>query len=92
MSKNIKAKYTLGEEIVNAITHGIGALFGIVALVLTIIFSVKNNNTIGLISSIIYGASMIFMFTTSCIYHALSPKIKGKKISNSTCIFVMPVL
>lgn len=80
MSKNIKAKYTLGEEIVNAITHGIGALFGIVALVLTIIFSAKNNNTIGLISSIIYGASMIFMFTTSCIYHALSPKIKGKKI------------
>lgn len=80
MSKNIKAKYTLGEEIVNAITHGIGALFGIVALVLTIIFSVKNNNTIGLISCIIYGASMIFMFTTSCIYHALSPKIKGKKI------------
>ena len=41
MSKNIKAKYTLGEEIVNAITHGIGALFGVVALVLTIIFSVK---------------------------------------------------
>ena len=80
MTKNNKQKYTLGEEIVNAITHGIGALFGIVALVLTIIFSVKNNNTIGLVSSIIYGVSMIFMFTTSCIYHALSFRIKGKKI------------
>ena len=80
MTKNNKPKYTLGEEIVNAITHGIGALFGIVALVLTIIFSVKNNNTIGLVSSIIYGVSMIFMFTTSCIYHALSFRIKGKKI------------
>lgn len=80
MTKNDKQKYTLGEEIVNAITHGIGALFGIVALVLTIIFSVKNNNTIGLVSSIIYGVSMIFMFTTSCIYHALSFRIKGKKI------------
>ena len=41
MTKNDKQKYTLGEEIVNAVTHGIGALFGIVALVLTIIFSVK---------------------------------------------------
>ena len=80
MTKNNKPKYTIGEEIVNAITHGIGALFGIVALVLTIIFSVKNNNTIGLVSSIIYGVSMIFMFTTSCIYHALSFRIKGKKI------------
>ena len=79
--KNKKTpKYTVGEEIVNAITHGVGALFGIVALVLTIIFSVKNQNTIGLISSIIYGVSMIFMFTSSCIYHALSPNIKGKKV------------
>ena len=80
MEKVKKVKYTLGEEIVNAITHGIGALFGIVALVFTIIFSVKNNNIIGLISSIIYGVSMIFMFSISCIYHALSPKLKGKKI------------
>ena len=80
MEKVKKVKYTLGEEIVNAITHGIGVLFGIVALIMTIIFSVKHNNTFGLVSSIIYGASMIFMFTTSCIYHALSPNIKGKKI------------
>lgn len=80
MSKAKTPKYTLGEEIVNAITHGIGALFGIVALVLTIIFSVKNHNTVGLVSSIIYGVSMIFMFTSSCVYHALSPKLSGKKI------------
>lgn len=80
MEKKKSPKYTLGEEIVNAITHGVGALFGIVALVLTIIFSVKNHNTIGLVSSIIYAVSMIFMFTSSCIYHALSPNIKGKKV------------
>lgn len=80
MTKEKTPKYTLGEEIVNAITHGIGAIFGVVALVLTIVFSIKNKNTIGLVSSIIYGVSMIFMFTSSCIYHALSPRIKGKKI------------
>ena len=79
MSKEKAPKYTLGEEIVNAITHGIGAIFGVVALVLTIVFSIKNKNTIGLVSSVIYGVSMIFMFTSSCIYHALSPRIKGKK-------------
>lgn len=73
-------KYTLGEEIVNAITHGIGAIFGVVALVFTIIFSVKNHNVLGLISSIIYGSSMILMFTISCVYHSLSPKIRGIKI------------
>lgn len=73
-------KYTLGEEITNAITHGIGALFGIVALVLTIIMAAINHNPIGIISAIIYGLSMITMFTISCVYHALSPRIKGKKV------------
>ena len=42
MTKEKAPKYTLGEEIVNAITHGIGAIFGVVALVLTIVFSIKN--------------------------------------------------
>lgn len=73
-------KYTLGEEITNAITHGIGALFGIVALVLTIIMAAINHNPIGIISAIIYGLSMITMFTISCVYHALSPRIKCKKV------------
>ncbi len=80
MEKVKTPKYTLAEEIVNAITHGIGALFGVTVLVLTIIFAAKNNNTIGIVSSAIYGVSMIFMFATSCIYHALSPNIKAKKI------------
>lgn len=64
----------------NSITHGIGALFGIVALVLTIIVSVKNHNTIGVISSCIYGISMILMYLMSCLYHALSPRLKAKKV------------
>lgn len=55
MEKVKGPKYTLGEEITNAITHGVGALFGIVALVLTIVFAAKNGNGIGVISSVIYG-------------------------------------
>lgn len=80
MEKVTVPKYTLGEEITNAVTHGVGALFGIVALVLTIIFAAKNGNGVGVISSVIYGISMIAMFTISCVYHALSPRIVGKKV------------
>ena len=71
--------YTLGEELVNSISHGVGAALGIAALVLTIVASARNN-TIGLVSSCVYGATMILMFLMSCIYHALSPKLKGKKV------------
>ena len=75
-----KPKYTLGEEIVNSITHGLGIVFGIIILILTIIMSAHNHNTIGVVSSCIYGVSMIIMFLISCLYHAFSPNIKAKRV------------
>lgn len=73
-------KYSLGEEIINAISHGLGVLLGITALVLTIIFAAKNNNTIGIVSACIYGSTMIIMYLMSCLYHSLSPRLKAKKV------------
>lgn len=80
MKKITIPKYTLGEELINAISHGLGVLLGITALVLTVVFSAKNHNTIGIVSSCIYGSTMIIMYLMSCIYHALSPKLKAKKV------------
>lgn len=80
MNKVTIPKYTLGEEITNAISHGLGVLLGILALVLTIIVSVKRNNTVGIVSSCIYGTTMITMYLVSCLYHALSPRLKAKKV------------
>lgn len=80
MKKITIPKYTLGEELMNAISHGLGVLLGITALVLTVVFSAKNHNTIGIVSSCIYGSTMIIMYLMSCIYHALSPKLKAKKV------------
>ena len=75
-----KPKYTLGEEITNSITHGLGIIFAITILVLTIIMAAHNHNGVGIVSSCIYGTSMIIMFLFSCLYHALSPKTKAKKV------------
>lgn len=80
MSKINVPKYTLGEEITNSITHGVGVLFGITILVLTIIMAAHNHNTVGVVASSIYGASMIIMFLMSCLYHAMSPRIGAKKV------------
>lgn len=64
-------RYTLAEELVNAISHGLGAAFGIVALVLCVVFSAKQGDAWMVVSSAVYGASMIILYTVSTIYHAL---------------------
>ena len=80
MRKITITTYSLGEEIINAISHGLGVLLGITALILTIIFAAKNNNTIGIVSACIYGSTMIIMYLMSCLYHSLSPRLKAKKV------------
>jgi len=70
-------KYSLGEELVSAITHGIGALLGIAALVLSIVFS---STPISIVSCSIYGSTLIILYTISCLYHSFSPNIGAKKV------------
>lgn len=72
--------YTKGEEIFNMTSHIVGGAFGIVALVLCLVFSILHHNQYAIISSIIYGISMILLYTMSSIYHGLSPKLKAKKV------------
>lgn len=66
-------KYTLGEELISAISHGTGAALGIAALVLCIIRSIACKNEFALVSSWIFGLSVIILYTMSCVYHALRP-------------------
>ena len=55
------------EEIGNAVTHGLGSLFSVVALILMLIAS---NGFAELTSAIIYFVGLFLMFTMSCLYHA----------------------
>jgi hemolysin III len=71
--------YTKGEEIFNAVTHIVGGAFGITALVLGVIFSVIYSDGYGLFSSIVYGVSMIILYTMSTLYHFL-PRGKAKRL------------
>lgn len=72
--------YTKGEEIFNMTSHIVGASLGLIAMVLCIIFSAIHHNGYGVVSSIIFGISMIILYTMSSIYHGLNPKLKGKKV------------
>jgi hemolysin III len=65
------AEQTKLEEQLNAISHGIGALLGIAGLVLLIVFS-ANKTDWSLFSVVVYGISIIVLFTASTLYHSVS--------------------
>lgn len=71
-----KRKYSLGEEIFNSTSHGIGMLLSLVALILMIVFS---SSIIELTSSIIFGSTLILLYTSSTLYHAITNE-KAKKV------------
>ena len=73
--------YTRGEEIFNMVTHIVGAAFGVAALVLCIIFSCLHHNGYGLASGIVYGVSMIVLYTMSSIYHAYLLNLRRRRYS-----------
>lgn len=72
--------YTRGEEIFNMVSHIVGGAIGLIGMVLCIIFSAIHQNGYAIVGSIIYGISMIFLYTMSSIYHGLKPTRKAKKV------------
>ena len=63
--------YTKGEERFNMISHIVGGTVGVAALVLGIVVSAIHHNGYGLAGSIVYGLSMIVLYTMSSVYHGL---------------------
>ena len=72
--------YTKGEEIFNMVSHIVGAALGVVAITLCVIFAAIRGNAYGVVSSCIYGVTMILLYTMSSIYHGLKPDTKAKKV------------
>lgn len=71
--------FSKGEEIANAITHGIGILVSAAALVLLIVFSSINGTHLHLLTFIVYGMTMLMLYTASTLLHAL-PQGKAKNV------------
>lgn len=63
--------YSTGEEIANSITHGVGALLGIAALVVLVVGAARMGDPWRVVSFAIYGASVIVLFSASTLYHAI---------------------
>ena len=64
-------KYSLSEELLNAISHGLGALFGIVGTVLCIVKAANTGDPWRIASGSIFGVTVLLLYLMSCLYHAL---------------------
>ena len=78
--KNIKLPcYSKAEEFINTISHAFGVILGIVVLILSVTRSLEYKDTLTVISCIIYGVTMIVLYSMSTIYHGLRHE-NAKKI------------
>lgn len=63
--------YTRREEVANAITHGIGAVLSVAALVLLVVFASLKGTAWHVVSFSIYGTTMLLLYLNSTLVHSL---------------------
>ena len=74
------AQYTVGEEIANAVTHGVAALLSIAGLAVLVAFAVLYSGSPKVVAAVsIFGASMVFLYTASTLYQSI-PNPRAKKV------------
>ena len=65
------------EEIGNAVTHGVGALFAVAGFVLLLL---RSASPVKLLCAIVYGSCLVMMFLMSCLYHSFRWGSKVKRL------------
>ena len=80
LSDRILPVYSRGEEIFNMVSHIVGGAIGITAIVLCSIFAGIKGDPYAVISGVIFGVTMLLLYTMSSIYHGLKPNTSAKKV------------
>lgn len=78
MSKVAVVRFTKGEELSNAISHGLGWVFSIVATVLMLVMTSRKGGSMAIVSAAVFGASMINLYMSSTMNHSLRLGSKAK--------------
>jgi len=79
------------EEFLNVLTHGAGAMFSVAAFVALVYFSAVRGTSMQLIASVIFGASLIVLYTASTVYHAMT-RLRWKRLFQTVdhlCIYLL---
>ena len=79
------------EELVNSITHGLGAVLGIGGTAVAIVWAALYGDAFSVVSASIYGAMLIILYVMSTLYHAFTNKTAKKvfRIFDHCSIFLL---
>ena len=87
----INEHYTLGEEIVHSVTHGLGAVLSAVALVTLLVLAVTRGTKWHVLSFAVYGVSLLALYLASTLYHGVQkPRLRPilRKVDHA-CIYLL---
>ncbi len=84
-------RYSAAEEIANSVTHGLGVLYSIAGLAILAAFASLFGTVWHVVSCSIYGATQIFMYTASTLYHSIPlPRAKAVlRLFDHAAIFLL---
>ncbi len=86
-----KRMQTIGEEIANAVSHGVGELLAIAGAVVAIVTAAIHGTAITVVSASLYGASMILLYLFSTLYHSLTNRSAKRvfRVFDHCSIFIL---
>ncbi|MBE0536595.1 MAG: hemolysin III family protein, partial [Phycisphaerae bacterium] len=64
-------RYTLGEEILNTLTHGLGTVLSVAGLVVLVTLAVLRGTPWHVVSFSVFGAALVTLYAASTLYHLL---------------------
>ncbi len=89
---SIKHKlYTVGEEIFNSVTHGVGTILALLGTGALVTIAAYESDWVGVVSASLFGFGMVLLYCMSTLYHAFpSPKLKRFfRIMDHCSIFIL---
>ena len=91
MSKKPAKKYTMGEEVFNSVSHGVGALLAVVGASVIVTLAACFGDARCILSCLVYGISLVILYTMSTLYHAFPfEKVKNIfRIFDHASIFIL---
>lgn len=74
----LAAEYSASEELANALTHGVGALLSVAALVILTVCAALNGDAWHVVSCAVFGSSLVILYSASTLYHGVrAPRAKS---------------
>jgi hemolysin III len=78
-AKPAERVFSLGEEIANSISHGVGALLSVAGLVLLVVFAAGSGDPRLVVGYSVFGATLVILFAVSSVFHGLAAN-RGKLV------------